>query len=284
MNPTTHAARSGLARGLTEFRIMVTSKQDVSFTLMMPAIILVVTYFQRDTEVEGTALSLGALTIPGVLGMLVAYTGFMSPAYTIAMEREDGTLLRAKALPNGMVGYVSGQIVRTTLEVVLLVPILLIPALIIFDGLRPDNPARLLLLVPMLLLGLLATLPIGIVIGSLAKNPRAIGGWGFLTTGGLVAISGVFFPVAVMATWLQVIAQVFPLYWIGLGMRSIFLPEGAAAVEIGESWRTLETVGVLGAWSVVGLLLAPVLLRRMARRESGSTVEARKQEALQRTG
>ena len=33
---------------------------------------------------------------------------------------------------------------------------------------------------------------------------------------------------------------------------------------------------MLGAWALAGLLLAPVVLRRMARRESGSSMEARR--------
>ncbi|HZM80188.1 MAG TPA: hypothetical protein VFC19_31015 [Candidatus Limnocylindrales bacterium] len=81
---------------------------------------------------------------------------------------------------------------------------------------------------------------------------------------------------------LQWIAQVFPIYWLGLGMRSALLPGDLAAVEIGHSWRHLETVGVLGAWAVLGLVLAPIVLRRMARRESGSAVDARRQKAMQR--
>jgi ABC-2 type transport system permease protein len=64
-------------------------------------------------------------------------------------------------------------------------------------------------------------------------------------------------------------------------MRSAFLPEAAAAFEIGGSWRTLETVLVLGAWAVVGLSLAPGLLRRMARRQSGSEVAAARDQAVQ---
>ncbi len=55
-----------------------------------------------------------------------------------------------------------------------------------------------------------------------------------------------------------------------------------AAAEIGESWRHLETVGVLGLWAVVGLILAPIVLRRMARRESGSSVAERREQAMQR--
>jgi ABC-2 type transport system permease protein len=41
-------------------------------------------------------------------------------------------------------------------------------------------------------------------------------------------------------------------------------------------------VGVLSVWSVVGLLIAPSVLRRMARKESGSAMEARKERTLHR--
>ncbi|GIJ27839.1 hypothetical protein Vqi01_30010 [Micromonospora qiuiae] len=54
------------------------------------------------------------------------------------------------------------------------------------------------------------------------------------------------------------------------------------AVGIVDSWRHLETLLVLGGWAVLGLALASVLLRRMARRESGSNVAARREKALQR--
>jgi ABC-2 type transport system permease protein len=81
--------------------------------------------------------------------------------------------------------------------------------------------------------------------------------------------------------WVQTVSQIFPMYWVGIGMRSAFLPDAAAVLEIGESWRTLQTVAVLGAWAVAGALITPGVLRRMARRQSGSTVEAAKEQALQ---
>ena len=97
----------------------------------------------------------------------------------------------------------------------------------------------------------------------------------------MIAISGIFYPISALPGWLQPLAQVFPLYWLGLGTRASVMPDAAAAAEIGESWRHLETFGVLGVWAVIGLALAPRVLRRMAQRESGSAVEARRQAALQ---
>ena len=101
---------------------------------------------------------------------------------------------------------------------------------------------------------------------------------------GIVAISGIFYPITAFPVWLQWIAQVFPIYWLGLGMRSALLPDSLAAVEIGEAWRHLETVGVLGAWAILGLILAPIVLRRMARRESGASMAARRDKAMSRAG
>lgn len=283
MNPTAYAVRVGASRGWIEFRSTVTRAQELFGNyLMVPVVLLGVLYFLRDTTVEGTTLPLATLALPGVIGMLLVYGPLTAVAILLAAEREDGTLLRAKAVPNGMIGYVAGTVARVSVESVFFLALLLIPGLLLFDGLLPGGPGGLLILLWVMALGLLASVPVGMAIGSVVRSPRAVGGWLFFLSGGLVAISGIFYPVTALAGWLQAIAQIFPFYWLGLGVRSALLPDQAVVVEIGQSWRHLETIGVLGAWAVAGLLIAPLLLRRMARRESGSNVEERRQKALQR--
>jgi ABC-2 type transport system permease protein len=272
MNSTAYAIRVGLSRGVIEWWGTVTRVGELLGNyVMIPAVLLTVLFFQRGTVIEGTTLPLATLALPGVLGMLVAYGSMIGIGTILSAEREDGTLLRAKAIPNGMVGYVTGGVLRMSVDVLFFVVIMLVPALLFFDGLLAGGPVGLLTLAWVLALGLLASIPIGMVIG-----------WGFFLSGGIVAISGIFYPITALAGWVQTIAQIFPYYWLGMGMRSALLPEEAVAVEIGGSWRTLEMAGVLGAWAIVGLLLAPMVLRRVARRESGSSVAERRQKALQR--
>ena len=43
----------------------------------------------------------------------------------------------------------------------------------------------------------------------------------------------------------------------------------------------MQTVIVLGTWAVVGALVTPRVLRRMARRQSGAAVEAAREAAVQ---
>lgn len=285
MNTTVHAVRNGVSRGWTEFVLSLRNPQDIAFYVVIALGALAYLYVNRGVEVEGTGgLMLPTVVLPGLLASLVVFLAVVGPAMALALEREDGTLLRLKAVPHGMTGYVTGGILYQFLGLLPMLVVLLVPAGLLFDGLMHRGGQGWLLLAGYLVLGLLATMPIGIVIGSLASSPNKVTTWGLVPVIVLSLISGIFAPVTAMWTWVQGVAQVFPIYWLGLGMRSAFLPDAAAAIEIGGSWRPVGTVLVLAVWAAVGMVLVPGVLRRMARRESGSAVEARKHERMQRLG
>jgi ABC-2 type transport system permease protein len=281
MNTMGYAARVGLRRGGLEVRHTFTNSQDLWNYLFPSAIFLVVMFFMRGAVVPGTEFSLGTRTLPSVLGMNVVFGGMVTLMMSLALEREDGTLLRAKAVPNGMLGYLMGKIVLVTGMTVIGMTIVLVPSVFMLDGLALGSVTAWLTLAWVMVLGLIATVPIGAIFGSLFTNPRNAGVI-MLPVMGLVALSGIFYPISSFPEWLQGLAQVFPVYWLGLGMRSAMLPDAMAAVEIGGSWRHLEMVGVLGVWAVIGFTVAPWVLRQMARRESGSSVAQRRERALQR--
>jgi ABC-2 type transport system permease protein len=280
MSPTATALRAGWSRGVIELRQSITNAGDLFNHFFWPVLMLVTLFFMRDVSFGQTGFRLGTLVLPSILGMN-ASMAMVTMSQILTADREDGTLLRAKATPNGMWGYLTGKIVSVSGGLLVDLGIFLVPAVFIIPGLAVGSLDSWLTLIWVLALGLVATLPIGAVLGSVFTSLRS---QGFLTLPilGVIAISGIFYPITVLPGWVQWIAQVFPIYWLGLGMRSALLPEGAVGVEIGESWRHLETIGVLGAWAVVGLIVAPIVLRRMARRESGSTVSDRREKALRR--
>jgi len=181
-----------------------------------------------------------------------------------------------------MLGYLLGKVVNISGQIAFAVAITLLAGAFLFTGLAIGSPGRWLTLAWVLMLGLLATLPLGAVLGSLFPSQRSAGPVWILLLGGLAAISGIFYPITHLPTVLQWTGQAFPMYWLGLGMRSALLPNAMATVEVARSWRHLATFGVLSAWAVAGLVLAPVVLRRMARRESGSNVAARREKAMRR--
>ncbi|MEV4316831.1 ABC transporter permease [Actinocrispum sp. NPDC049592] len=262
---TTVAVQAGVRRGWIEFRQSVSSWGELVGWVWPSIIPLALLFALRGNTVQGIDFSIGSQAVPGVLGMNVVLTGLMGVAVALTMDQMDGTLLRAKAIPGGTVGYLTGKIVSQTAMTVTILLIVLVPCAFLFDGIELGSASSWLTMLWLVLLGLLATLPIGAVLGSVLSSPQTLSFMTLLVMG-LAMISGVFFPVTSLPEWLRWVAQVFPLYWMGLGMRSALLPDALAAAEIGQSWRTLETVGVLGAWAVLGFVVAPVVLRKVVRR------------------
>ncbi|GAA0966907.1 ABC transporter permease [Acrocarpospora macrocephala] len=281
MNPATIALRAGWSRGLIELRQSFTNGAELFSHFLWPGLMVAAMFFIRNTSFGSSGLLLGTLALPSILGMN-ASVGVISMSQQLTADREDGTLLRAKATPHGMPAYLIGKVISISGGLLADLVIFLVPAMLLVDGLEV-GPGSWPTLAWVLALGLVATLPIGAVLGSVFTSARAQG-LVQLPYLALIGISGIFYPITALPEWLQGIAQIFPIYWMGLGMRSALLPDSAVAIEIGESWRHLETVGVLGTWAVLGLLVAPVVLRRMARGESGSSVTARRERAMQRIG
>jgi len=277
----TNAVRLGVRRGLTEFRQSLRSAQDQGYYVFTALAVVGYLLIRQDDRVEGSSLLVPSVSLPSILGGLLAFGIVIGPAYSLAMEREDGTLLRHKAIPHGLRGYFTGSLLLHSLGIVPQMIIILVPSFLLFDDVMSGGAAGWATIVWVVVLGTLATMPLGMIIGALVPSTQKVGTWGMLPVLVLAGISGIFYPVQELWGWVQVVAQVFPMYWLGLGMRSAFLPDSAAALEIGESWRTGWTALVLGAWAVAGWIVTPIVLRRMARRQSGSQVAAARDAALQ---
>jgi ABC-2 type transport system permease protein len=269
--------RSGLAGGLIELR-QAFSGAALAGQLLWPAATLVALFLLRRRELAGSSFTIGALMMPGTLGMFVAF-GMLLMVQYLPADREDGSLLRARATPGGIGGYLTGKLVTSSLSVLVYLAMIGVPGAFI-TGVPRLADVSWTRLAWVLILGLAATQLLGAALGALVASPRGAGYVSFPLLG-LTAVSGIFYPVTAMPGWLQQAAQVFPVYWLGLGMRSALLPPAAASVEIAGSWRTAQTAAVLGAWVLAGLVVAPLVLRRMAMRESGSRVARRRERALQ---
>lgn len=275
------AIRAGFARGGIELRQEYTNPEGLVGQFLTPAIVLAVLFWLRNREFENSGLTIAELALPGLIASVIAFNGMFAILNILILDREDGTLLRSKALPNGMIGYFIGKVIAVAGAILVQIAVIFVAGMVMIGGSSLSSANAWMTFTWVLLLSLLAVLPVGAIFGSLLESPRA----SFLMTMplmGLVAISGIFYPITAMPGWLQGVAQAFPMYWTGLGMRSALLPPDAVAIEIDASWRHGETIAVLGVWAVVGLALAPVVLARMARHESGSNMAARREKAMQR--
>src|SRR5215469_3064136 len=162
MTLTATAVRAGFARGLIELRQSFAGTALIG-QLFWPVVTLAAIYFLRDRSVGAGGFTLGAFILPGVLGMFVALGMFLALQY-LSADREDGTLLRAKATPNGIRGYLIGKIVTVSGTIVAYLAILLVPGLVIVHGLNIGSLHGWLTLAWVLALGFVATQPIGAIL------------------------------------------------------------------------------------------------------------------------
>lgn len=250
---------------------------SVAFSLA----IVVVLWFLRDVEFGDGVVPATGWIFAGFLGFGVVAAAVMGVAGELQTEREDGTLLRAKAVPHGMTGHLLAKLMVAPVDALVpLIPAVIGAAIVVPDAM-PDSLGSWLMLLVVFLLTVAAMIPWGAVLGAVFRSMMAFA-WSMMGIYALAAVSGLFFPATLLPTWLQWVVQATPLYWIGRAFRGVMLPDAAAVAEIGGQWSMPLTVAVLLGWAVVGMLIAPVLLRRMARRQSGSAVAEARDRVLNR--
>lgn len=255
------------------------SPQGLS-AIAVAGFLVAVIWFVRDADfMDG--VDAAAYLFAGFLGLTIVSGAMLTIASEIQLERESGTLLRAKTIPHGMTGHLLAKLMSVPVELAIgVVPMLIGLALLAPEAL-PSGAGRWVVLVATMLLGTASMLPWGAVLGSIFRSMIGMS-VAMLMIYGVTAVSGFFFPVTMLPGWAQGLVQLTPIYWVGLGIRGAMLPDAAAAVEIGEVWRSGLTVLVLVGWAVLGLVLASVFLRRMARRQSGSAVAAARERVMAR--
>ena len=270
--------RPGLRRGLIEF------KQDFAPSrlpgqLLWPVATLVAMYYSRDYQVGGVPL--GSLMLPSVLGMFTIF-GMQLMVQYLAADREDGTLLRARSTPQGIAAYLIGKFALCTLTLLVYLAMIAAPGVFLVSGLATMTPHRFATLTWVLVLGMGASQALGAVLGALVPSVRAASYIALLLMG-LIAISGIFYPITALPRWLQSIGELGPVYWVGHAMRAALLPDTYVTAETGATWQLTAAAAVLLAWTAIGATLAPRTLRRMTQKESGTRLTDRQQQALQRT-
>lgn len=272
--------RAGLQRGGIELRQLLRNPKEVSGHLTNVLVALAVAAFVGD-DVPGTQTPMAHLVLAGFDAYLLFQIGLVNLPQILVTEREEGALLRLRATPGGIRAYLVAKCVLVVVTALSTLALLLLTAAVFVDGPLPHGPAGWLTLLWVTTLGLLAVVPLGAAIGAVLPNPREALALIMLPVMGLLVTSGTVFPITSLPVPVQQVASVFPLKWMAQGLRSALLPDAARTAEAAGSWELPTVALVLTAWTVLGFLLAVPLLRRAARRESGSRLSARRRRAEQ---
>ncbi|MCZ9336795.1 ABC transporter permease, partial [Streptomyces sp. TRM76130] len=64
-----------------------------------------------DGDIPGSTVPMADLLVAGGVTTMVVQAGLLTLVQTLAVEREDGTLLRMRAVPHGMSAYLVAKTV-----------------------------------------------------------------------------------------------------------------------------------------------------------------------------
>ena len=201
------------------------------------------------------AIKFSQYFVAGIIGVAIFGTSFNLLGNSLAIQQYDGTLKQLAATPLPKTSFFMG-LVGTALFYTLLQLVVMIALGVLAYGVELPDAEGWLTLIWIILLGVPAGCVMGVAITAIIPSARAAPAVIQAPFIIFQFISGVFFTLSSLPTWLQWVAGMFPLRWVAQGLRSVFLPDAYKYAEPGMNWQLDIAAIVLAVWIVVGLGLA----------------------------
>ena len=239
-----------------ELKEFFRSREQMIFIFSFPLIFMVLFGSIFGGQDVGQGVSFAQYFMAGMIASGIMNTGFQSLALGLAIDRDEDILKRIHGTPLPASAFFAGKVTQVLLVSILQILALVALGVVAFDVEIPKEPGQWFTFVWVFILGTGASTTMGIATSSILRNSKS--GSAILTPIVLFLqfISGVFVVYTQVPTFLQHVAEIFPLKWLAQGMRSVFLPEAFAAAEARGSWEHPATAIVLSLWFIGGTLLA----------------------------
>jgi ABC-2 type transport system permease protein len=252
----------GFGRIGIELKQFFRDRESAVFNFLLPMILLVIfgSVFGGQ-ELGNSGITFAQYFVAGMIASGILYTSFQNLAISIPMEREDGTLKRLQGTPMPRAAYFIGKIGMVFVAYIAQVTILIAVGVIFYGIDLPTTPLAIFTFIWVSVLGLIAWTLLGIAYSVVPKQGKGAAALVSPIVLVLQFTSGVFFVFSDLPQWMQTFASLFPLKWLTQAMRSVFLPDTAAAMEVAGSFELGMTAVVLVIWIAIGAVLATVFFR-----------------------
>jgi ABC-2 type transport system permease protein len=270
--PLPSTAALALGRTRVELLQFFRERDAVIFIFAYPIIMLAIfaTVFGQDDARIGPdpGVPFAQYFLPGMVATAILLTSFQNLATSIAVERDEGGLKRLRGTPLPPSAYFLGKVGSVLVTSGVQLALLLGVAAVAFGIELPTETSRWITFAWVFALGTAAGAICGVAFSSLPGSGRSASAVVTPVVIVLQFISGVFFVYSTLPTWMQQVASLFPLKWMAQGMRSVFLPDWASALEPAGTWEHGMISAVLVLYLVLGLVVG-VRTFRWRRRDDG---------------
>jgi ABC-2 type transport system permease protein len=187
--------------------------------------------------------------VPGMLCYPLLFSSMVVSTGAIVYEREKGTLKKIRASPirpiNMLIGKTLAALFQTTISI-------LIMATLAATLLAPKLNWNVSLLVPIMFLGSMNGIALGLIISCIGRAPQEASNAATTIAIVLQFFIGMYFPIEYLPTFMQQIGQVIPMTYAAQAIRDIMV-RNATLFDIATPLLTL-TVSTIILYAI-GVLL-----------------------------
>jgi ABC-2 type transport system permease protein len=184
--------------------------------------------------------------VPGIAGMSIMSTTFSALAMNITFLREQGVLKRMRGTPLPSGAYLTGIAANAVTNAAIQITLVVLAGRLFFNIGWPKDWVELVVIV---VLGVVCLASLGVAWSHVIPNFDAAPAYVNIVFLPVIFISGVFYDVDNTPAFLRDIAQALPLTHIIDGL--------SGALVTGHGLQdNLSALGVIGVWTVAGVLLA----------------------------
>jgi ABC-2 type transport system permease protein len=184
--------------------------------------------------------------VPGIAGMSVMSTTFTALAYNIVFLRERGVLKRIRGTPLPTLSYVGGVALNAVTNTALQIAIIVVSGKLFFGLAWPSDWGELVVFV---VAGVVCFAALGVAFAHVIPNFESTAAYVNAVFLPVIFISGVFYDVKHVPSFLRDIADALPLKHVIDGLS------GAMVNGTGISSH-LSALGVIGLWGAFGIYFA----------------------------
>jgi ABC-2 type transport system permease protein len=238
----------------------VQEKSRLISSFAMPLLFLVIfgAGFTRTIGDLAPGVDFVQFIFPGIIAMTVLMNSVMS-GLSVVWDREFGFLKEILIAPIARSGIVLGKAVGAAIVAVLQGSVMLLLSPLVGVSV---TPLLVLQLIPLLIIISISLSGMGLLVASRMRSQQGFQLIVQLIIFPLIFLSGVFFPVNNVPTWLEVVSKLNPLTYAVDAVRQLFLAgHGEAAQSIGvtlfgHTMTVMQDVLVVATFGTVLMLLA----------------------------
>jgi len=187
--------------------------------------------------------------LPGIIGMCMMMSAVTSTVGINVKNRARGVFRKLATTPMSRLEWNASKIISQTIITLLSVAISLAFAYVIF-GIHANID---LIVIALVLVGTLTFVGLGMIFAAILKSEETASSASSMIIFPLMFLSGTFFNIDIMPSFLKIVAQVSPLTYLNYGLRDVMIA--------GNAGDALFNLGVVAAIGLVFFAIGVALMK-----------------------